>query len=659
MTTASIDIDFSRPSDPHQPTVHGLTVRAVAIGLLLAFAIGAGGAYFFLYLQGSNAGNAFYVNPVAHALFFLLVGVVNVVVGVIHRPWALRRAELIAVYIIMILANGTHTLLLSWVCVMPAYFYYATPENNWAVLVHPYILDWLVVQDPEAIEPFYEASEGDAAGVPWQAWLGPLLSWLPLIIALHVGTLSLMVVLRRQWVERERLIYPLAQVPLAMIQDDERDSLIKPFFRSGVMWTGFAVTFFIGVVKGLHAYYPFIPTLNMGTTLPLFHDVGIRTEISFATVGFFILIHREIAFSLWVFSLLNIIQKGLYGVLGISWVQEPTLSAWSYNIPDLVHQSMGGMIVLVLGGLWVGREHLALVMRKALGRADHVNDDDEIISYRGAVVGLVGSAFILILWLWLSGIPLVATLTFLFFVLVVFVSLTRVAAEGGVAVIYPPLVPPDAAMSAIGTAPFGTQGLVSLLFTRIWANDILNYSMPHCANGLKLGDEIGQRRRWLFAVMLLAILFGLAGGLWALLHLAYEYGALNLRPRIFNWLPSYYADFAAARVLEASGPAWWGWFHTVVGSLVMGLLMLARHHWVWWPLHPLGFPISSTFSWMAFNAFLAWLIKGVVVKYGGRGLYRTVRPFFLGMILGHFTVYGVFWAIDSFTGMVGNSVGRI
>ena len=62
---------------------------------------------------------------------------------------------------------------------------------------------------------------------------------------------------------------------------------------------------------------------------------------------------------------------------------------------------------------------------------------------------------------------------------------------------------------------------------------------------------------------------------------------------------------------------------------------------------------------MAFNAFLAWLIKGLVVKYGGHGLYRAVRPFFLGMILGHFTVYGVFWTIDSFTGMVGNAVGRI
>ena len=81
--------------DHHQPAVPGLTLRSVVIGLILAFAIGAGGAYFYLYLQGSNAGNAFYVNPVAHALFFLLVGVVNVVVGAIHRPWALDGSYLL------------------------------------------------------------------------------------------------------------------------------------------------------------------------------------------------------------------------------------------------------------------------------------------------------------------------------------------------------------------------------------------------------------------------------------------------------------------------------------------------------------------------------------------------------------------------------------
>ena len=86
----------------------------------------------------------------------------------------------------------------------------------------------------------------------------------------------------------------------------------------------------------------------------------------------------------------------------------------------------------------------------------------------------------------------------------------------------------------------------------------------------------------------------------------------------------------------------------------MILLLLARRFWTWWPLHPVGFPISSTLHWIAFNAFLAWLFKGPVLRYGGIAGYRSVRPFFLGLILGHFAIFGIFWIIDSATGMTGN-----
>ena len=156
--------------------------------------------------------------------------------------------------------------------------------------------------------------------------------------------------------------------------------------------------------------------------------------------------------------------------------------------------------------------------------------------------------------------------------------------------------------------------------------------------------------------MLLAILLGLAGALWMLLRLAYNYGAINLRPPNFIWLPNYVFDYTAARIANPTESYWLGWFHTGVGSTVMALLLLARRLWVWWPLHPIGFPISSTFHWMAFNAFLAWLIKGPILRYGGVRTYRRVRPFFLGLILGHFIIFGVFWIIDSFTGMIGNSL---
>ncbi len=58
--------------------------------------------------------------------------------------------------------------------------------------------------------------------MPWAIWAAPLLYWA--IFGLAFG-LCLMVIVRRQWVEHERLAYPMIQLPLAMIADHGRQRL--------------------------------------------------------------------------------------------------------------------------------------------------------------------------------------------------------------------------------------------------------------------------------------------------------------------------------------------------------------------------------------------------------------------------------------------------
>ena len=58
------------------------------------------------------------------------------------------------------------------------------------------------------------------------------------------------------------------------------------------------------------------------------------------------------------------------------------------------------------------------------------------------------------------------------------------------------------------------------------------------------------------------------------------------------------------------------------------------------------------FAWS--SMFIAWLIKLIILRYGGSKLYRKLRPLFLGMVLGQVTSHGLWMMVDYFTGMTGD-----
>jgi hypothetical protein len=156
--------------------------------------------------------------------------------------------------------------------------------------------------------------------------------------------------------------------------------------------------------------------------------------------------------------------------------------------------------------------------------------------------------------------------------------------------------------------------------------------------------------------MMLALAVGLASSIWAVVVLSHKYGALNLMQWIVGWQGGY--DYVEPWLGTPTAPHLWGWINTGVGAGFMGLLMAARWRYSWWPLHPLGYPLGATviMDHLWFNMFLAWLVKVLVLKYGGVGLYQKTRPFFLGMIAGHIVPGGIFLFVDHFTGMTGNPI---
>jgi hypothetical protein len=75
-------------------------------------------------------------------------------------------------------------------------------------------------------------------------------------------------------------------------------------------------------------------------------------------------------------------------------------------------------------------------------------------------------------------------------------------------------------------------------------------------------------------------------------------------------------------------------------GVVFTLFLAAmRTHFVWWPFHPVGYVVAGSFGlfrlWLPI--FLTWLLKSLLLRYGGMEAYRKARPFFIGLIFGEFS----------------------
>ncbi|MCE2448787.1 MAG: hypothetical protein J4F35_10505 [Candidatus Latescibacteria bacterium] len=519
------------PQKPTLQTEPVFSAKALVAGTLGSLCIAVGAPYGNMVIRGSYMSIDFSAAG-ALFLFFLLTGLFNALLMRFAAPVALGRCELIVAYIMMLTASAIPTMGLSeyWLTIITGAQYYATPENEWALLILPHLPEWITPQDPEAIKWFYEGAPR-TAGVPWAAWSGPLCYWAILIVALYLVMISSMVIMRRQWVERERLVYPLVQVPLAMVQSGGRREALGPFFKNPIMWVGFALPVFVSSLNALHAYFNFIPAIQLVSSIPILRNtVSLIFRLSFPMIGFAYLINLDIAFSLWFFNTIAKLIRGGLGVLGVGSTEKLVYGASSE--PILAHQGQGAMIVLVLFGLWVGREHLRDVLRKAFRGDDRIDDSGEMLSYRTAVLTWLSGVAVMTIWLWQSGLPLWAAFLTVMLAIVIFVGLTRVVAEGGVAAAVGPMISPTVLVSAVGSSAIGPAGMVGLAYTFVWAADIRTFVMASCAHGLKLGEGLGLRP--LFWYMLLAIFVSIVGSVVAILHLAYEYGGINLNAWFFG-----------------------------------------------------------------------------------------------------------------------------
>jgi len=656
--------------DPFEDEASGLsqageafTIRAIAVGTLMSLLIAVGCPY-VLHVMHASYMDIDFSTPAAIFLFFILVFIVNSIL----RPMrlALNAGELLVVYIMMIIATTIPTMGMTASFIPDiAAEYYASPENGWDELIVPHLPSWVRPTDRQAIAWLFEGRPRGEA-IPWGAWVAPLSMWLSFLCALYFVMIAVMVMVRRQWVEHERLVYPMVALPIEMVKGEKTPGITNPALRSAWLWAGILIPFLLISINGLHFYYPDVPKFEQGTKLPIFRDAWrLQFVISFPMVGFAYMLRLDMALSLWVFSVLTQLERAAFKMVGFDGLFAPSgfvrhLDGYSQGGggPLVSHQSLGALLTLVAISLWMGRRHLRDVFAKACGFGKHVDDSDEILSYPVAFWGTVVAVIYMIAWLHRSGMSVGVAIAMVLLSVAIFYGITRVVAGGGLAAARAPVISSTAIISTLGSQAFSPSTMVAFGLSYVWMADVRIFVMASAANGLKLGSELSGKRSRLFWAMAIAVVVSLLGSIWATMVIAYDLGGANANDWFFKWGPMYPYEFMSGAMRNPSGPDWDGLVFAGLGAAVTAILTALQHRFPWWPLHPMGFPLSTIMmtDFMWFSIFIAWGVKRLVLAYGGPRFYRQTRLFFLGLILGQFTACGFWIIVDLITGRVGNNL---
>jgi hypothetical protein len=613
-----------------------ISVRALAIGLL-------GSAVVTLWIHqaelilGAARGHTALANtsiPVgAFAALFLLVGV-NAAIRGIRPSAALSQGEMITAYVMMttstVLASsgGIHFL----VPTLAAAFHFASPANRWAEF-HQHIPIWFAPRDTVALADFYVGG----SPVPVGVWMTPFLAWGGFFLALALATLCLSSLLRREWVDHERLTFPTVVVPLELT--DQR----QPLLRSRAMWIGFGIAFAIGTINNLHLNFPDVPgvyvrNVDVSPYFPNFpwncaeyFPVGFYPFV----VGIAYMLSLEVTFSYWFFYLLTKLQLIAFGAAGWRLPGSPMDAA----VPYLPYQGAGAFLAIPLISLWVGRSYLKQVVRSALGLTARLRGEtQEPLPYRWAAIGLLASLAAMVYMCWAAGMNVSFAVLLLGTALLYILAATRIRAEAGNAWLFGPQVDPNTLLTrTFGASLLRPADLTIMAYLRFMSTfDLRCLSMPHQLDGFRMAGTARIPMRPLAVAMLVAIAVVIVLGFWSGLAIWYRLGAASKT----DWWRTYMGQvpFISLHSYLQSPPRpnYAGAAFTGLGFAVTCLLAFLRARYVWWPFHPVGYAMVNTGLWgqLPVPFFIAWAIKSLTLRYGGMRLYRRSLPFFLGLIVG-------------------------
>jgi len=641
-----------------QPNPSGVTLRAFVISLILI------PPNCYWVVQSEAVWGTTYLTIVS--LFFNVTFDLLVLVGLnaffkrLAPKAALKQGELLTIYIMLCLGSSVagNNFLENLVLSLGHAFWFATPENEWADLFFRFVPDWLAVKDRSVLRGFYEGESSVYRAEYINAWLKPLAFWACFSFVLIFTFLCINVFIRKQWTEREKLSYPIIQVPLELTRNGTGGHL----FSNKLFLLAFGISAAITLLNGLHFHYPVVPNIRLHTNIGYlftekpFNAIGWMPVVIYPwIVGLVFFIPLDLSFSCWFFYLFAKFQRVLASIVG--WRSLP-------SFPYFNQQTTGAWLGLFVIAIWLTRRHLSDVLRQVFrfrrppplfppvdggdrGGKGEADDSDEPMSYRIALSGFILGLCFLIAFCMAGGMSFWIALAFFVFLIGLEVTITRMRAELG-----PPMhelgwVGPDTIIAtALGSRRLGGGNLTMLTYLYFTDRTVSSHPMPHQLEGFKIAERAGINPKKLVAAMVIAVFLGIIASLWALLHSAYKTG-----------VASGFTGYVGIPWESFSRLAWWihypiGTDYPALGFIGIGfvfslVMMLLRLRFLWWPLHPVGYAISTSgwvINYIWFSFLFSWLIKWLLLKHGSIKAYRSATPFFLGLILGEYAIGG-FWNV--------------
>lgn len=625
-------------------------VRALLIGTVLVPAGVFFGAYAYLIIQALTWAQTSLQLGSVFTLF--IVAVLNGFVGLIAKPLKLRQGEQLLIYIMMCLAAclSGNSFVPFLVNTMVAGRYYATPENKWADF-HDLLPSFFGPTDDRIIRWYYEGSGTLYSPEVLREWAVPLAYWGAMIILLMMGAVFIANLLGKQWVHRERLTFPLVQLPLEMTSEGTSSH----FWRNKYMWAGLLTAAILESIDFINYLYPSVPTVWLkarrveawasSTPWNAIRPFSVAFFPFMIGIGF--LLTRDASFSCWFFYLLGKLATVGCAAAGLRGGGSKSGLA---RLPLMQEQGAGGLLGIMAGAMWVAKGSL----REAWRRKEP--DETAFINPRYALGGFVAVMVALTLMASAAGLtPTIGVLYFgLYFLFVT--AIGRVVAETGAGWT---MVQRNRAhqlvMALLGGRRFTAQGLTSFMVMDWLDNDYRDTPVVHLLSALKMRHDTGKiPAGQLLAAVSLTTVVGLISSFWTFLHIYYSYGAATAKVR--PWFTAVgrqpYQQLADALNFPQP-PDLWGLAGSAFGFIVVLVLGVARQMIPNFMLHPVGYAIANTASmeylWMPF--LIAWALKSVVLRYGGIKVYHRMVPFALGAILGDLVAPGL-W------GLYGTLVGR-